>query len=122
VAQRIHATPQPAREIRIRPATPVEHLGHVGDPHGCRPLKCRAVRVERRPVHRFIALSARPGGVPTAMTKTRLMTDEDLVRSELMAVGYLVPSAADMAIFAIFLSGHVSCVLVRQTFETRRPG
>jgi hypothetical protein len=35
---------------------------------------------------------------------------------------YLALFAADMPIFAILLSGHVSCVLLRQTFETRRPG
>lgn len=39
-----------------------------------------------------------------------------------LSVDYLAPSAADMPIFAILLSGHVSCVLLRQTFETRRPG
>jgi hypothetical protein len=54
--------------------------------------------------------------------KAGLVTDEDLPGAKKVAVRYLAPSAADMPIFAIFLSGHVSCVLVRQTFETRRPG
>jgi len=44
------------------------------------------------------------------------MTHQDLVRAKAVPVGYLAPSAADMPIVAIFLSGHVSCVLLRQTF------
>ena len=50
------------------------------------------------------------------------VADEDSVGAEGVSVGYLAPSAADMPIFAVLLSGHVSCVLLRQTFETRRPG
>jgi hypothetical protein len=45
------------------------------------------VRVERRTVHRGVALSARPGGVAAAVAEAGLMTDEDLVRAELVAVG-----------------------------------
>jgi hypothetical protein len=45
------------------------------------------VRVERRPVHRLVALSARPGGVSTAVTEARLVTHERPVRAEGVAVG-----------------------------------
>jgi hypothetical protein len=80
------------------------------------------VRVERWPVHRLIACAARPGGVPTAVSEAGLMTDQHLAWAKTVPGCYLAPSAADMPIFAILLSGHVSCVLLRQTFEKRRPG
>jgi hypothetical protein len=80
------------------------------------------VGVERRPVHRGIARAARPGGMAAAVTEAGLIPDEDLAWTKSVAVGYLAPSAADMPIFVIFLSGHVSCVFLRQSFETRRYG
>jgi hypothetical protein len=44
--------------------------------------------VERRPVHDGVACSAVPGGMPaSAVTEAGDMTDEDLVRSEWVAVG-----------------------------------
>jgi hypothetical protein len=47
------------------------------------------VRVERRPVHRQIARTARPCGVSAAVSEARLVTDEDLAGAEarLMADG-----------------------------------
>jgi hypothetical protein len=36
------------------------------------------VGVERRPIHRRIALAARPCGVPAAVAEAGLMADEDL--------------------------------------------
>ena len=52
--------------------------GVAGDAHRRRPFECRAVGVERRPVHRLIACAACPGGVPAAVTEAGLMPDEDL--------------------------------------------
>jgi hypothetical protein len=45
------------------------------------------VRVHRRPVHRLIALSARPRCVPAAVTEARLVPYEDLIRAEGVPVG-----------------------------------
>jgi hypothetical protein len=78
--------------------------------------------VERRPVHRLVACAARPGGVAAAVTEASLIAHERPAGAEGVAVDYLAPSAADMPISRFFVSGHVSCVLLRQTFETRRPG
>ena len=41
-----------------------------------------AVRIERRSVHRGVALAARPGGVAAAVAEASDVTDEDLVRAE----------------------------------------
>jgi hypothetical protein len=41
----------------------------------------------------------------------------DLAGDERVPVRYLAPSAADMPIFTILLSGHVGCVLLRQTLR-----
>ena len=57
-----------------------------------------------------------------ANTIARLVPDQRAAGAEPVTVGYLAPFVADMPIFAILLSGYVSCVLLRQTFETRRPG
>jgi hypothetical protein len=70
------------------------------------------------PVYRLIACAARPCGVSTTMSEAGLVPYEDLSGAEGVTRGYLAASAADMPIVAIFLSGHVSCVLLRQTFGT----
>ena len=43
--------------------------------------------IERRPIHRLIAAAARPGGVPAAVAEAGLMTHQDLVGAEGVAVG-----------------------------------
>jgi hypothetical protein len=45
------------------------------------------VRVERRPVHRLVAASAHPRGVPATVTKTGLMPYEHLAGAEGVTVG-----------------------------------
>jgi hypothetical protein len=45
------------------------------------------VRIERRPVHRDVALSACPGGVTAAVTEAGLMPDEHLAGAEGVPVG-----------------------------------
>jgi hypothetical protein len=45
------------------------------------------VLVQRRPVHRLIALSARPGGVAAAVAEASLVTDEHLAGAERVTVG-----------------------------------
>ena len=60
--------------------------GVAGDAHGRWPVECRAVGVERRPVHRLIACAAGPGGVPAAVAEAGLMADEDLAGAELVPV------------------------------------
>jgi hypothetical protein len=57
-----------------------------------------------------------------ANTIARLVPDQRAAGAEPVTQRYLAPSAADMPIFVIFLSGHVSCVFLRQSFETRRYG
>jgi hypothetical protein len=92
----------------------------IRDPHGRRPVECCAVRVARRTVNRLIACAACPCGVSAAVAEASAVADEGLIGPEWVAVRYLAPSAADMPIFAILLSGHVSCRPLGQTFETRR--
>ena len=58
--------------------------GVAGDAHGRRPIECRAVGVERRPVHRLIACAAGPCGVPAAVAEAGLMADEHLSGDELV--------------------------------------
>jgi hypothetical protein len=53
------------------------------------------VGVERRPVHRPIALSTGPGGVAAAVPEAGLMTDEDFTGSELVPVGASARWAGD---------------------------
>jgi hypothetical protein len=45
------------------------------------------VCVERRPEHRHVALAACPGGVPAAVPEARLMTYQQLLWPESVAVG-----------------------------------
>ena len=59
-----------------------------GDPHHRRPLKRRAVRVKRRPVHHSVTGAAMPAGVTAAaVTEARDMPNQDSVRAERVAVG-----------------------------------
>jgi hypothetical protein len=60
--------------------------------------------------------------VSAPVAEAGLATNEHLAGAEAVPEHYLAPSAADMPIFVIFLSGHVSCVFLRQSFETRRYG
>ena len=75
------------------------------------------MRVEWWPVHRLGAVAAGPGGVSTAVAEAGLMSDGHFAGAEGVPVGYLAPFAADMPIFAILLSGHVSCLTLRQTLR-----
>ena len=52
---------------------------------GDMPPEARAVDVERRPVHRLVADSTRPRGVPAAVTEASLMTDEHRPGAEVVA-------------------------------------
>ena len=87
------------RSAPLRHARASVSLG--GDEHGRGPIERRAVSVEPRPVHRGVALSAGPGGVPAAVAKTGLVTDEDLTGAERVSVCYLAPAAADVLILGI---------------------
>jgi len=51
---------------------PVGNLRRVGDSHGRRSSRRRAVGVERRPVHSLVAVAACPGGVPAACPRETL--------------------------------------------------
>jgi hypothetical protein len=52
-----------------------------------RPVECRAVGVEWRPLDSLIACAALPGGVPAAMPETGLMAYQGLVGAEIAPVG-----------------------------------
>jgi hypothetical protein len=80
--------PTPKEDEGPRVATTYNALqGGVGDTNYRRPVECRAVGVERRPVHRGIALSAGPGSVSAAVLKAVDVSNEDLVRPEGVSVG-----------------------------------
>src|SRR5258707_4182035 len=65
-----------ARSTTVGPACEQSGLPAVGDAHYRRPVECRAMRVERRPVHRLIACAAGPCGV-AAVAKACDLADED---------------------------------------------
>jgi hypothetical protein len=54
--------------------------------YGRWPVEAFAVGVERWPVHRGVALSAGPGGVPAAVPETNLMTHQHLLWPESVPV------------------------------------
>ena len=73
----------------VRPATRGD-LGGVGDTDYRRPIKARAVNVQRRSVHGRIACEAGPCGVPAAMAKASLVSHEHLAGVEAVAVGAVI--------------------------------
>ena len=82
--------------------------------------------VERRPVHRLIAGSAGPGGVPATVAETGLMADENFAGTEIVTVGYQALLGVEVLIQARSLSALDSRTggfpLVRVRFTFRRAG
>ena len=66
------------RPTAIRRVSATGSIAARGDTYCRWPVKCRAVGVERRPVHGLVACAARPGGVSAAVTEAGLMTHQHL--------------------------------------------
>ena len=88
LGERVEPVDGPQRAARrLVAAIPAESVSSGRDPNCRRPFERRAVRVERRPVHRLVASATRPRGVAAAVPEAGLMPNQDLVRAESVPVG-----------------------------------